>query len=112
MRAVKQKRSPGVCEDGGIWIVGKLYALLVGSDAYQPPLSALTGCLNDVAAMEEFLTKRLSPDKRSLKILRDKEATRQGLSTPSVPIWVRQAHATPPFSSMPATVPGRWLWLL
>ncbi|MEA2600984.1 MAG: hypothetical protein QOF89_1976 [Acidobacteriota bacterium] len=57
----------------------KLYALLVGIDAYQPPLNALTGCLNDVAAMEEFLIGRLSPDKRSLKILRDKEATRQGI---------------------------------
>ncbi|HEX3552346.1 MAG TPA: caspase family protein [Thermoanaerobaculia bacterium] len=57
----------------------KLYALLVGIDAYQPPLRALTGCLNDVAAMEEFLTKRLKPNQLALKILRDKEATRQGI---------------------------------
>jgi hypothetical protein len=59
--------------------MNKLYALLVGIDAYQPPLNALAGCLNDVAAMEEFLTKSLSPDQHSLKILRDKEATRQGI---------------------------------
>jgi hypothetical protein len=57
----------------------KLYALLVGIDAYQAPLNALTGCLNDVAAMEEFLTKRVSPEKLSLKILKDKEAARQGI---------------------------------
>jgi hypothetical protein len=57
----------------------KLYALLVGIDAYQPPMRALTGCLNDVAAMEQFLTARLPPEKLSLGVLRDAKAMRLGI---------------------------------
>ncbi len=57
----------------------KLYALLVGIDAYQLPLRALTGCRNDVAAMQEFLTGRIPTERLSLKVLVDQEATRQGI---------------------------------
>src|SRR5436305_12372205 len=57
----------------------KLYALLVGIDAYQSPLNALTGCRNDAAAMQEFLTGRIPAERLSLKVLLDQEATRQGI---------------------------------
>ncbi len=61
-------------------MANKAYALLVGIDAYRRPVPALRGCLNDVSAMEELLS-RLTADRYELelKILRDEDATREGI---------------------------------
>jgi Caspase domain len=55
---------------------GTVYALLVGIDAYQPPINALDGCRNDVANLETFLRARVVDRPLDLKTLLDDEATR------------------------------------
>jgi hypothetical protein len=57
--------------------MAKLYALLVGIDAYD--FKPLHGCLNDVAAMREFLTGRFPEERLELKVLLNEQATRQGI---------------------------------
>jgi hypothetical protein len=61
--------------------MNRLYALLVGIDAYQPPLGALTGCCNDVAEMHRCLTRRVATEQLSLTTLLNEQATRQGIIT-------------------------------
>ncbi len=58
-----------------------IYALLVGIDAYPNPIQPLQGCVNDIKAVEEYLTGRVSTDNYQLHLrtLIDKEATRQGI---------------------------------
>jgi hypothetical protein len=60
----------------------RLWALLIGINQYQSPtINPLQGCLNDVAAMRRFLIDRLAvpDDDRHIRILRDEEATREGI---------------------------------
>ena len=52
-----------------------LYALLVGIDAYLPPINALYGCRNDMAAFEQYLKGRVEGG-LELRTLYDAEATR------------------------------------
>lgn len=52
-----------------------IYALLVGIDAYRPPVPALRGCAADIDAVAAYL-KSLSDITLRLKILKDKEATK------------------------------------
>ncbi|MDQ3738650.1 MAG: caspase family protein [Actinomycetota bacterium] len=52
-----------------------LYALLVGIDAYLPPINALYGCRNDMAALEQYLKGRVEGG-LELRTLYDAEATR------------------------------------
>jgi hypothetical protein len=51
------------------------YALLVGIDAYVPPLTPLYGCRNDIAALETYLRARADGE-LDLQVLLDAEATR------------------------------------
>lgn len=55
-----------------------VYALLVGIDAYPAPVPALSGCRNDIEAVEALLTARVSGSGHSLHVrsLVDEEATR------------------------------------
>jgi hypothetical protein len=52
-----------------------VYALTVGINAYLPPINALYGCVNDVAAITEVLTTRLGSQLQQLTLL-DQQATR------------------------------------
>lgn len=58
-----------------------IYALLVGIDAYAPPVPSLQGCVNDIKAVEEYLRGRVAQDnyQLNLRTLIDSEATRQGI---------------------------------
>ncbi len=51
------------------------YALLVGIDAYLPPLTPLYGCRNDIAAIETYLRARTAGT-LELRTLLDADATR------------------------------------
>jgi len=59
----------------------KIYALLVGIDAYHSPVPALHGCVNDIVAIEKLLRVRLASDRFNVEIqvLKDREATRQAI---------------------------------
>jgi hypothetical protein len=61
-------------------MAGTVYALLVGIDAYTPPVNALYGCSNDVAHLETFLNGRLG-DRLKLKKLLNEEATRDAIAS-------------------------------
>ena len=57
---------------------GVVYALLVGIDAYPPPVPWLAGCRNDVTDLSAFLKGRLGERLRLVTLL-DREATRQAI---------------------------------
>ena len=61
--------------------MAKLQALLVGINDYHPDsgVSSLNGCMNDLAAMENFLKENYKSAGLSLKVLRNEEATREGV---------------------------------
>jgi hypothetical protein len=54
-------------------------ALLVGINAYRPPINPLRGCLNDVQQMQSVLQQYYSFPAENIKLLRNEEATRQGI---------------------------------
>ena len=58
-----------------------IYALLVGIDAYQPPVTPLQGCVNDILAVTEYLQGRVNQGdyQLHLKTLLNQDATRQGI---------------------------------
>jgi hypothetical protein len=56
----------------------RVFALLVGIDAYLPPINPLWGCRNDIAAIEQYLQARVGPT-LELRTLYDSDATRDGL---------------------------------
>jgi hypothetical protein len=62
-------------------MAGRLYALLVGIDAYPPPIPALSGCVNDVTAFAEVLCERVGADALDLVVLADGDATRSAVTT-------------------------------
>lgn len=62
-------------------MAGRLYALLVGIDAYPPPIPALSGCVNDVTGFAEVLRERVGADALDLVALADGEATRSAVTT-------------------------------
>jgi len=53
-----------------------LYALVVGIDAYRPPLDKLDGCRNDTALVAKLLRGRVPEPDLHLRILTDAQATR------------------------------------
>ncbi|MGG6240959.1 caspase family protein [Nodosilinea sp. AN01ver1] len=55
-----------------------IFALLVGINEYQA-VSKLRGCVNDVEAVQQFLTEKYSVPEDHIRLLRDKEATRQNI---------------------------------
>ncbi|TAE47415.1 MAG: caspase family protein [Bacteroidetes bacterium] len=58
-----------------------IYALLVGIDTYQPPVTALKGAVNDMRAMRDFLQQRATETGTPLlmEILENEQATRQNI---------------------------------
>ncbi|WP_353510960.1 caspase family protein [Intrasporangium sp.] len=58
----------------------ELRALLVGIDAYPPPVPPLMGCVNDVTAMAETLALRIPEPDLSLLVLTNEQATRHAVT--------------------------------
>lgn len=58
-----------------------LYALLVGIDAYERPVPALNGCVNDVEQVASWLQRRAEAagDRLELKVIRNQEARRRAV---------------------------------
>jgi Caspase domain len=56
-----------------------LYALLVGVDAYRPPLPKLSGGRNDVEAAARYLASRIPASELFTECLTDEQATRQAV---------------------------------
>ena len=58
-----------------------VYALLVGIDAYENPVPALNGCINDITHVETFLSNRVVADDDTLELrkLTDAKATRPNI---------------------------------
>jgi hypothetical protein len=52
-------------------------ALLVGLNAYQPPISPLRGCVNDVLQIQEVLQRYYAFAEEDIKVLLDRDATRE-----------------------------------
>ncbi|KST65475.1 SAV_2336 N-terminal domain-related protein [Mastigocoleus testarum] len=60
--------------------VRNIYAVLVGIDNYPNPTFRLKSCVNDVAALEEYLRSQIKAEVQlHLKTLKDREATRQAI---------------------------------
>lgn len=58
-----------------------IYALLVGIDAYPPPVRPLNGCVNDIQRMHDLLQERVGygSDRFEPLVLTNAQATRQGI---------------------------------
>ena len=54
-------------------------ALLIGIDAYAPPNTALTGCVNDVQLMRDVLVEHFHFPQENVALLTDAAATRAGI---------------------------------
>ena len=61
-------------------MAGRLHALLVGIDAYSPPVPQLHGCVNDVLVFADVLRQRVGADDLDLLTLTDAEATREAVT--------------------------------
>ncbi|MFM6850335.1 MAG: caspase domain-containing protein [Terrabacter sp.] len=61
-------------------MAGRLYALLVGIDAYPEPIPPLSGCVNDVAGMAALLRERVGEEALDLLVLTDAEASRAAVA--------------------------------
>ena len=63
----------------------KIYALLVGIDAYHPQsigVNSLSGCVNDIKAIKTYLEQRIAIDKKwelVERTLTNCDATRQAV---------------------------------
>src|SRR5262245_31595396 len=68
----------GSADEGGRAMAGKIYALVVGIDAYQA-VTPLHGCKNDALRMVDVLQGRAAGRPIDVATLFDGEATRQGL---------------------------------
>ncbi|AKG20737.1 caspase family protein [Calothrix sp. 336/3] len=60
---------------------GRKLALLVGINEYSGEINPLRGCVNDVLLQKELLIHRFGFQPQDIKILIDKQATRQGILT-------------------------------
>lgn len=57
-----------------------LYALLVGINNYPSPVSRLSGCINDIEAMANYLQERVTQERElHLRVLKNDEATREAV---------------------------------
>lgn len=57
-------------------MANRIFALLVGINAYSPSIGKLSGCLNDVDHFSGYLTESFDPSRLDIKVLKDAEATR------------------------------------
>jgi pimeloyl-ACP methyl ester carboxylesterase len=55
---------------------GRIYALLVGIDDYDPAVGKLRGCVNDADHYTDWLRERFAPERLCLEVLKDGDATR------------------------------------
>ncbi len=62
-------------------MAGRTFALLVGIDRYQAPVSPLEGCVADIETWHDFLESRVGAEGGELhaRVLRNEEATRQAV---------------------------------
>lgn len=62
-------------------MAGTIYALLVGIDAYQSPVTPLHGCVADIEVMHTFLASRIGGEGYQLDavVLKNEQATRQAI---------------------------------
>lgn len=60
-------------------ITRNIYALLVGIDEYVNPVPPLTGCLNDITAVKEYLEGRVAKEQLHIRTLLNQKATRQAV---------------------------------
>ena len=58
---------------------GTIYALLVGIDDYAGSVRDLNGCENDVQDFSDVLQERYGTDKKNIRLLLSKEATRKNI---------------------------------
>lgn len=56
--------------------VSKVYALLVGIDAYPAPVNQLQGCLNDIANAHDYLVENVAAADLAIETLKDGDASR------------------------------------
>ncbi|MEH2077604.1 MAG: caspase family protein [Nostoc sp.] len=66
-------------------------ALLVGINEYSGTIPALKGCVNDVLLQKELLIYRFGFKSEDIRILTDKQATRQGILTAFEEHLIKQA---------------------
>ena len=66
-------------------------ALLVGINEYSAPIPPLKGCINDVMLQKELLIYRFGFKPEDIRILTDKQATRQGILTAFEEHLIKQA---------------------
>jgi hypothetical protein len=57
----------------------RIYALLVGINAYSPSVGRLQGCLNDLDNLRDWLVSTYGPQRLAIECLKDGEATRANL---------------------------------
>lgn len=57
----------------------KVYALLVGIDAYPDPDHVLEGCVNDATAVRQFLENRMPAEQLEIEVLTNADATRMNI---------------------------------
>lgn len=60
-------------------MTGRLFALLIGIDAYPAPVPPLGGCVNDVTAIGEVLAGRVPAETLAVRVLTDAAATRDAV---------------------------------
>lgn len=58
----------------------KIYALLVGINKYQPPISPLLGAVADVLKINDYLTSHFKAEDLDILILKDEECTYQNVT--------------------------------
>lgn len=58
-------------------MAGNIYALLVGIDNYPPGIAPLSGCINDIEAIEAYLRERVA--NCQIKILKNEQSTYQAI---------------------------------
>ncbi len=63
----------------GVGAVGRIYALLVGINAYPAGVRPLHGCVNDVGRYRDYLTGRFAPEALAIETLLDGDATRENV---------------------------------
>lgn len=57
----------------------QFYGLFVGIDSYLPPVPPLDGCVNDMRAMKDYITRNVAPENLHLEVLENDQATRMNV---------------------------------
>lgn len=57
----------------------QFYGLFVGIDSYLPPVPPLDGCVNDMRAMKDYITRNVAPENLHIEVLENEQATRMNV---------------------------------